>query len=194
MLDYLKYLYGFFLLIALAITFRVDRAFQGTIELERKIPGENEPEPEDPDDTRPLLVMLGSLLLVLGSVLPFPLLGTASPIFGRLLFLGAAIYAILLSRWRLYKKVRFPAGIALSMVLFTLLYQVVARAEDPALAAKFSSYQSQLLPFVLPCAILCTGVLVLFTAAGRSHKARREDRPQFARHIGDRWKQEQPPK
>jgi len=191
-LDYLKYLYGFFLIIALAITFRVDRAFQGTIEVERKIPGENEPEPADPDDTRPLLVVLGSLLLVLGSVLPFPLLGMASPIFGRLLFLGAAIYAILLSRWRLYKKVRFPAGIALSMVLFTLLYQVVARAEDPALAQKFSSYQSQLLPFVLPCALVCAGVLVLFAAAGRSsHMARRpEDRPEFARHIGDRWKQE----
>lgn len=192
MLDFLKILYGFFLVVALVITFRVDKKFQGKIELDHRVPGETAPEDEDPEDLRPLLVLLGSLLLVLGCALPFAFLNMASPIFGRLLLVGAAIYALLLSRWRLYKRVRFPAGIALSMVLFALVYQLIARAEDPGLAYKFRDYRSQLVPFVLPCVILCTGVLTLFVAAGRrAPMARREDRPEFAREAGERWKQQE---
>ena len=192
MLDFLKVLYSFFLIVAIVITFRVDKKLQGKIELDRRVPGETTPEDQDPDDPRPLLVLLGSLLLVLGCALPFAFLNMASPIFGRLLLVGAATYALLLSRWRLYKRVRFPAAIALSMVLFALVYQLIVRAEDPGLAYKFRDYRSQLVPFVLPCVILCSGVLTLFVAAGRrAPVTRREDLPEFTKSFGERWKQQQ---
>ena len=182
MLVYLGYIYIFFLIVSIAIAFRLDRAFQGRIVLDQRIPGSTAPEPEDPDDTRPLVVLLGSLLLVLGSLLPSALVGQSAPIFGRLLFLGAAIYSLLLSRWRLYRRVRFPAGIALSMVLYMLVFHALARAEDPTIAAHYSNFKSQIVPLVLPCVILSAGALMLFLAAGRSSAVRSENRPEFMRH------------
>ena len=186
MLEYLGYVYIFVLAISIAIALRVDRAFQGGISIKEPVLGSTVPEPDDPDDPRPLLVLFGSLLLILGSLLPSALIGRSAPVLGRLLLLGTAIYSLLLSRWRLYRKIRLPAGIALSMVLYTLVFHALARAEDPALAAQYSSFKSQFLPLILPCIILSAGALVLFIAAGRLSAVGREGRPEF--HRAQQWR------